>query len=281
MDAQGNATLGLMDYHARMYDDYLNQFTQPDSIIPQQYDPQSWNRYEYAEDNPVRYSDPTGHLPSYCYQWDYVCPNGPDEGLTIEGIQARHNLINLGLWGNSDDAMKYVAATEFGPGNIDNPENLNQLQDAMTHRYNQYCGSGAWSSGCVNSFWGYMQGILNPDGKGLANYQAVMNEHPSSVSTVAQTILSSPGAGGCTKSDGSEQVCGWATITSGPLLTCLSSNPNCWPQNPGVQQYEFGNTAYITPLKSGAEFIVLSANEQAALCINWGLDPSCSLLQIQ
>jgi hypothetical protein len=40
---------------------YLNQFTQPDSIIPQQYDPQSWNRYEYALDNPVRYTDPTGH----------------------------------------------------------------------------------------------------------------------------------------------------------------------------------------------------------------------------
>ena len=40
---------------------YLNQFTQPDSIIPQPNNPQSWNRYEYAEDNPINNTDPTGH----------------------------------------------------------------------------------------------------------------------------------------------------------------------------------------------------------------------------
>jgi hypothetical protein len=177
--------------------------------------------------------------------------------------------------------MKYVVATEFGPGNIDNPENLNQLPEAMTHRYNQYCSNGAWSSECVNSFWGYMQGILEPDRNGLANYQAVMKDYLTSASTLAQTIINSPKAGGCTNPDGSEQVCGWATIISGPLNTCLSSNPNCWPQNPGVQQYEFGNTAYVTPLRpSGAEFIVLTAVEQETLCMQWGLDPSCSLLQI-
>ena len=33
---------GLLFYNARFYDPYLNQFAQPDSIIPQQYDPQSW-----------------------------------------------------------------------------------------------------------------------------------------------------------------------------------------------------------------------------------------------
>jgi hypothetical protein len=45
---------------------YLNQFTQPDSIIPQPYNPQSWNRYEYAFDNPIKNSDPTGHDPWWC-----------------------------------------------------------------------------------------------------------------------------------------------------------------------------------------------------------------------
>jgi len=64
---------------------YLNQFTQPDSIIPQQYDPQSWNRYEYAEDNPVRYNDPTGHR--NCDE-DGYCP-----GNTYDPDVARQDML--------------------------------------------------------------------------------------------------------------------------------------------------------------------------------------------
>jgi len=51
-----------MDYNARFYDSYLNRWTQPDTIIPNGYDPQTLNRYAYAMDNPIRYNDPSGHL---------------------------------------------------------------------------------------------------------------------------------------------------------------------------------------------------------------------------
>jgi hypothetical protein len=37
------------------------EFTQPDTIIPKAYSPQTWNRYSYTQNNPVRYNDPTGH----------------------------------------------------------------------------------------------------------------------------------------------------------------------------------------------------------------------------
>ncbi len=50
-----------MDYNARMYDDLLARFIQPDSIIPGFADPQSWNRYAYVLNNPVNATDPTGH----------------------------------------------------------------------------------------------------------------------------------------------------------------------------------------------------------------------------
>jgi hypothetical protein len=50
-----------MDYKARMYDPYLNRWTQPDTIIPDQNNSQDWNRYTYANNNPVKYNDPTGH----------------------------------------------------------------------------------------------------------------------------------------------------------------------------------------------------------------------------
>ncbi|MEW6085789.1 MAG: RHS repeat-associated core domain-containing protein [Chloroflexota bacterium] len=54
---------GIMDYRARFYSPALMRFLQPDTIIPSILNPQSWNRYSYALNSPIRYSDPTGHLP--------------------------------------------------------------------------------------------------------------------------------------------------------------------------------------------------------------------------
>jgi hypothetical protein len=40
---------------------YINRFLQPDSIIPNPANPQSWNRYSYVTNRPVNFNDPTGH----------------------------------------------------------------------------------------------------------------------------------------------------------------------------------------------------------------------------
>ncbi len=67
---------GLMDYRARFFSPTLGRFIQPDTIVPNPFDPQSWNRFSYVRNNPVRYTDPTGH-------WiDEGCGTGGAEGGT-------------------------------------------------------------------------------------------------------------------------------------------------------------------------------------------------------
>ena len=58
---QNVGSTGLMDYDARMYDDYLNRWLQPDTIIPDPYNSQSWNRFSYTRNNSVNKIDPSGN----------------------------------------------------------------------------------------------------------------------------------------------------------------------------------------------------------------------------
>jgi hypothetical protein len=54
----------LLDYGSRRYDPELGRFIQPDTIVPTSTQGvQAWDRYAYANNSPVVYSDPTGHCP--------------------------------------------------------------------------------------------------------------------------------------------------------------------------------------------------------------------------
>ncbi len=53
---------GLMYYNARWYDPALGRFAQADTLILQPGNPQSWDRYADVENNPLRYTDPSGHM---------------------------------------------------------------------------------------------------------------------------------------------------------------------------------------------------------------------------
>ena len=52
---------GLYYYNARYYDAELGRFTQPDTIVPDPTDSQQFNRYTYVDNNPLKYTDPSGH----------------------------------------------------------------------------------------------------------------------------------------------------------------------------------------------------------------------------
>ena len=54
---------GLYWYASRAYDPEIGRFCSPDPIVPAPGNPQSLNRYSYVYNNPLKYTDPSGHQP--------------------------------------------------------------------------------------------------------------------------------------------------------------------------------------------------------------------------
>jgi hypothetical protein len=84
-----------MYYNARWYDPVLGRFAQVDSIIPQNQGVQAWDRYAYVNNNPVRYTDPSGHCIGLitCF-------------LTAVGaLPDYQGIANVVLWTKTDNAV--------------------------------------------------------------------------------------------------------------------------------------------------------------------------------
>lgn len=61
----------LYDFNARLYSPVLGRFISADTIVPQPADPQSLNRFTYVSNNPLRYTDPSGHCTKKQSDADY------------------------------------------------------------------------------------------------------------------------------------------------------------------------------------------------------------------
>ena len=57
------ADFNLYNMNGRLYDPVLGRFLSPDPYIADPAFTQSYNRYSYVLNNPLKYNDPTGELP--------------------------------------------------------------------------------------------------------------------------------------------------------------------------------------------------------------------------
>ncbi len=89
---QTRFTVELFNAHCRWYSPYLNRWIQPDSIVPEPGNPQDLNRYAFVRNNPLKYTDPTGHCAG-----DSSDSNNPDAGCwgMISKIQGTYTNIQI------------------------------------------------------------------------------------------------------------------------------------------------------------------------------------------
>ncbi len=106
---------GLINMNARVYDPYLGRFLSADPVLPDAYDMQSYNRYAYVLNNPLKYIDPTGNTNTTVEQYReiYVGPgfyfefnlttvtigdpsSGIDPIVTIEGTAISGVSVGIG-----------------------------------------------------------------------------------------------------------------------------------------------------------------------------------------
>jgi RHS repeat-associated protein len=106
-------TEGLYYYGARWYDSYLNRWTSPDPIIPDPYNPADWDRFSYVRNNPVNFTDPTGHKPCI-----FECTNGEVDPIKLaDGIKNETNTRRY--WDGLDkDEQKVLANGNWDRGSF-------------------------------------------------------------------------------------------------------------------------------------------------------------------
>lgn len=108
--------LGLMDYKFRFYSPTLGRFILPDNIVPDATNPQDWNRYTYARNNPILYNDPSGHCINTSNGWDKINCIGSIVFSTLSYIKENPNSVIIN--GKSFN-IPVVLPKGFGRQNIE------------------------------------------------------------------------------------------------------------------------------------------------------------------
>ncbi len=147
--------LGLYDYRARYYHPGLGRFISADTIVPDPASPQLLNRYAYVTNNPLRYTDPSGHcIPGWNCPGDVKPPRGlrftgrwvtPDKEAVLDAVwtishamanalrQRNRELLKTGDWEQVKPVPPLGELFSRVFGRVD------------FHRSPQRCGTGCWA----------------------------------------------------------------------------------------------------------------------------------------
>ena len=124
--------LGFYDYGARQYDPALGRFLQADTLVPNPGNPQSLNRYAYTLNNPLRYTDPSGHYSDDAIQ-TYLKNRFGDEWERYWNLwNADAGWMDLLHAAQSGDILTRITTDESGMALLDNLQFLGEGQAILS-----------------------------------------------------------------------------------------------------------------------------------------------------
>ena len=109
-------TFGLINMNGRCYDPVTSSFLSVDAYVQSPESAQGFNRYSYCQNNPLRYTDPTG--------WQMVGGNRPDnpfhEDWSVSHVQHAYTPRDFGLMqlSDADPIVAWMAENEMHGGGL-------------------------------------------------------------------------------------------------------------------------------------------------------------------
>ncbi len=160
----------IYDFGGRYYDEYIGRFISADSIVPGAGNPQALNRYSYTFNNPLRYTDPSGHCPwcgdfikGFLYQMGYNAnplPSGyvgAADALAVQPNESDAMLVGRLAGSVGSIALSY-AEVVVGGAAIDAGVGGGLLTCAETLGAGCVAGAGVTFAGAGLVAEGYVQG---------------------------------------------------------------------------------------------------------------------------
>jgi RHS repeat-associated protein len=144
---------GLYNYDARLYDPIVGRFISADSVVPDLYDSQAYDRYVYCVNNPLIYVDPTGHK-TY--------------GFDISGTIGAFAALTGGLTGHWDDSGNIGLSLHGGGGPLAGATVSGALQGQVTDANTiDETGNGKTTSAGGSVLFGTAEAIFGDDYAGI------------------------------------------------------------------------------------------------------------------
>ncbi len=197
----------LYYYGARYYDPQLGRFITPDTFIQDPSDPQAYNRYAYCRNNPINFTDPTGHF------WNFIAAIiigaiiGAAAGAVIAGIDAAikgqpigRAMLQGAIGGAIGGAITAGIGFGFQEGFIN--QAFKPVYDAASFGLSTYSAvesfkEGNYASGLVSSaaaFKGASDMYANShEAKATTPTESAANERELSPSSQSRTSVSGSG----------------------------------------------------------------------------------------
>ena len=141
------ASLGLYDYRARFYDPALGRFLQPDPLVPEAGNPQALNRYACVYHNPLRYTDPSGHVPVILVMMGIGAASG---ALINYGVQVAANI--------SQNGLNVQAFTDVNWASVGASAVAGAVGGATFYGVSAVLGTGLWGMVGAGAFSGAVSG---------------------------------------------------------------------------------------------------------------------------